>query len=375
MEIEVREITTKKELKQFVQFQLDLYKGNPYFVPPLISGELESLDPTTNPSFKFAKPHYFLAYKNGKIVGRIAAIINEIEVEKQNIKKIRFGNFDVIDDIEVSKALFAKVEEIARANKLDFMEGPMGATNLERVGMLSFGFDRIATAIAQYNYEYYPQHLEQMGFVKEKEWLEMLLDAPVTIAEKIRKFSDLVTERYELKLVQFKSKNDIKAYIKPVFDLLEETYSELETYVPITEEQKAFYAKKYAESLSPEYLTFIEDKEGKLCAFAIVMPSYAKALQKANGKLFPFGWYHLLKAQKKNDTAEFVLIGIHPQYQRKGITAIIFMEMYHTFQKYNIKHLETNPELEGNQSVQLLWNDYNPEIHKRRKTFKKDIRY
>lgn len=373
MEIEIKEITTMEELKLFVQFQLDLYKDNPYFVPPLISGELEALDPVNNPSFKFAKPRYFLAYKNGKIVGRIAAVINKIEVDQQNIKKMRFGYFDVINDIEVSKALISKVEEIAKENNLEFMEGPMGATNLEKVGMLSFGFDRLSTAIGQYNYEYYPKHFEEMGFEKEKEWVEMLLDAPVVIADKIKKFADLVMDRYELKLIKFKSKKEIQPYIKPVFELLEESYKELESYVPITEEQKAFYAKKYSEILSIDYLTFIEDKEGELCAFAIVMPSYAKALQKANGKLFPFGWWHLWRAQKKNDTAEFVLIGVHPNYQRKGITAIIFREMYYTFQKYNIKYLETNPELEGNQSVQLLWKDYNPVIHKRRKTFTKKI--
>lgn len=373
MNIEVKRIQSKSELKQFVQFQLDLYKNCPYFVPPMVSEEIKALDTQTNPAFESATPYYFLAYKNGKIVGRIAAIINHYEVESQNVKKLRFGYFDVIDDLEVTKALFSKIEEIAKENHLTFMEGPMGATNLEKVGMLTFGFDQMATVIGQYNYEYYPKHLAQLGFEKEKEWLEMRLTVPETIADKIYDFAKIVTERYHLKLLKFKNSKEMKAYIKPVFELLEESHEELETYVPITPKQKEFYALKYASILSPDYVNFIEDGDGKLCAFAIVMPSYAKALQKSKGKLFPMGWYHLLQAQKKNDTAEFVLIGVHPKYQRKGVTAIIFKEMFETFKKYNIKHLETNPELEGNQSVQTLWADYNPIVHKKRKTFKKNI--
>ncbi len=373
MDIEIKEIRSRSELKKFVQFQLELYKNNPYFVPPLISDEVNGLDPDKNPAFKFAKPYYFLAYRNGKIVGRIAAIINQIEVNEQKIKKIRFGWFDVIDDIEVTKALFAKVEEIARENGLEFMEGPMGASNLEKAGMLTYGFDELSTAITIYNYEYYPKHLEQLGFIKEKEWVENLIQAPKIISDKIYQFANLVQERYKLKLLHFKNAREMQPYIKPVFDLLEESYKELETYVPISEEQKAFYAKKYSKILNPDFINFIEDGEGELCAFAITMPSYAKALQKAGGKLFPFGFFHLLKAQKVNDTVEFILIGVHPKYQRKGITAIIFREMYETFRKHNIKFLETNPELEDNQSVQLLWKDYNPVLHKRRKTFKKNI--
>ena len=373
MSIEIKEIHSQRELRDFVKFQLNLYKDNPYFVPGLMVDEVNSLDVSKNPAFKFATARYFLAYKDGQIAGRIAAIINQVEVNELNIKKIRFGWLDVIDDVEVTKALFAKVEEVGRENGLEFMEGPMGATNLEKAGMLSFGFDRLATAIGQYNYAYYPKHLEQLGFEKEKEWVEQFLTVPDAIAPKIYEFAKLVTERYGLKLLHFKNAKEMQPYIKPVFDLLEESYKELETYVPITEEQKAFYAKKYSNILNPEFITFIEDGNGELCAFAITMPSYAKALQKAKGRFLPFGWYHLLKAQKKNDTVEFVLIGVHPKYQKKGITSIIFKEMFETFKKHNIKFLETNPELEENQSVQALWTDYNPVLHKRRKTFRKDI--
>lgn len=372
MSIEIKEIHSQRELRDFVKFQMELYKGNPYFVPGLMVEEVNSLDVTKNPAFKFAKARYFLAYKEGKIVGRIAAIINDIEVNELNIKKLRFGWLDMIDDLEVTKALFSKLEEVAKENSLEFMEGPMGASNLEKAGMLTFGFDRIATAIGQYNFSYYPEHLEKLGFVKEKEWVENIILAPETIPDKIHQFSELVKERYNLKVLHFKTAKEMQPYIKPVFDLLEESYKELETFVPISEEQKAFYAKKYSTILNPDFITFIEDEE-ELVAFAITMPSFAKALQKAKGKFLPFGWYHLMKAQKKNDTVEFVLIGVHPKYQRKGVTAIIFKEMYETFRKHGIKYLETNPELEENQSVQLLWKDYNPVLHKRRKTFKKEI--
>ncbi len=372
MSIEIKEIHSQRELRDFVKFQMELYKGNPYFVPGLMVDEVNSLDASKNPAFKFAKARYFLAYKDGKVAGRVSAIINHIEVNELNIKKLRFGWLDMIDDLEVTKALFSKLEEVGKENSLEFMEGPMGASNLEKAGMLTFGFDRIATAIGQYNFSYYPEHLEKLGFVKEKEWVENFIHAPETISDKIHQFSDLVKERYNLKVLHFKSAKEMQPYIKPVFDLLEESYKELETFVPISEEQKAFYAKKYSTILNPDFITFIEDEE-ELVAFAITMPSFAKALQKAKGKFLPFGWYHLMKAQKKNDTVEFVLIGVHPKYQRKGITAIIFKEMYETFRKHGIKYLETNPELEENQSVQLLWKDYNPVLHKRRKTFKKSI--
>jgi GNAT superfamily N-acetyltransferase len=373
MEIQVKEIFSRSELKDFVKFQLRLYKDNPYFVPPLVAAEINNLDAAKNPSLQHAKARYFLAYKNGQIVGRISAIINLVEVNQLGQKKIRFGHFEVIDDIEVTKALFEKVAEIGKENGLNYMEGPMGATNLEFAGMLTYGFDRIATAIGSYNYEYYPKHLETLGFVKEKEWVENFMTAPETISDKIFDFAKLVSERYKLKVLHFNKPSELQPYIKPVFELLEESYKDLETYVPITEEQKTFYARKYSTILNPDFITFIEDENKNLIAFAITMPSYAKALQKAKGRFFPMGWYHLMQAQKKNDTVEFVLIGVHPSYQRKGVTAIIFKEMYETFRKHNIKYLETNPELEDNQSVQVLWKDYNPILHKRRKTFRKDI--
>ncbi len=374
MSIEIREIHSQRELRDFVRFQMKLYEGNPYFVPGLIVDEVNSLDVTKNPAFKFASARYFMAYKDGQVVGRVAAIINDIEVNKLKIKKLRFGWLDMIDDIEVTKALISKLEEVGRENGLEFMEGPMGASNLEKAGMLTFGFERLSTAIGQYNYEYYPKHLEELGFVKEKEWVENFMTTPTSIAPRIYEFAQLVTERYKLKLLHFKNAKEMQPYIKPVFDLLEESFKDLETFVPISEEQKAHYAKKYSAILNPDFISFIEDGEGELCAFAITMPSFSKALQKAKGKFFPFGWYHLLKAKKKNDTVEFVLIGVHPKYQKKGITSIIFKDMFETFTKHNIKYLETNPELEENQSVQALWTDYNPVLHKRRKTFKKEIK-
>lgn len=373
MGIEIKEIKTRGELKDFVKFQLDLYKNHPYFVPPLISEEVNDLDAEKNPTLKAVKNFYFMAFKDGKAAGRIAVVINHYEVDTQKIKKIRFGHFDVIDDVEVSRALFAKVEEIAKQHKLEFMEGPMGASNLETAGMLTEGFDRLGTAIALYNYDYYPKHLEQLGFKTEKEWVEFRLMVPKVIDEKIYRFADMLTERYKLKVLNFKSKSELKPLIQPLFDLIDESHEVLGTYVPISKEQKEFYAKKYTQILNPEYITFIKDGQGKLCAFAITLPTFASALQKAKGKLFPFGWYHLMKSQKQNDTCEFVLIGVHPSYQRKGITSIIFKEAFETFTRNNIKYLETNPELIENQSVQALWADYNPVLHKRRKTFRKDI--
>lgn len=373
MSIEIKEIHTRKQLTEFVKFPLELYKNNPYYVPSLIKDELNDLDTTKNPSFDQAEVRYFLAYKNGKIAGRIAAIINFIEVNELKIKKLRWGWFDVIDDLEVTKALFEKLAEIARSRQLEFMEGPVGATSLEGAGMLTYGFDRISTSITLYNYEYYPKHLEQLGFETANEWVEHLINRPEQIAQKVINFSELVQKRYNLRVLRFRNRSEMKPYIAPVFNLLEETYKNLDSFVPITQAQKDFYAEKYVKILHPDFINFIVDENNEMCAFAITMPTYAKALQKAKGKLFPLGWYHLLQSQKKNDTVEFVLIGVHPNYQRKGVTAIIFYEMFKAFKKHNIKLLETNPELVNNQSVQALWKDYDPIIHKRRKTFRKNV--
>ncbi|WP_312322308.1 GNAT family N-acetyltransferase [Soonwooa sp.] len=372
-QIIIKKVETKKDLADFVQFPNDLYRNNSNYVPPLTNDELNIWNPKENPALEYADAQQFLAFKNDKIVGRIAVMINHKEEKDLGIKKVRFGWLDFIDDQEVSKALIDEAIKYAKANNITKIEGPMGITNLDKAGMLTLGFDKLATMIGIYNEAYYPKHLENLGLVKEKEWVEFEIVFPDVLPEKVVKFNDLIKEKYKLKVLEFNSKKEILPLVEPMFKLLDETYKGLSTYTPITDEQIKHYKEKYFGFIDKDYIICIEDENHNLVSFAITMPSYSRALQKANGKLFPFGWWHLLNAGKKNDRANFYLIGIHPEYQRRGVTAIIFKEIYETFKKKGVKFLETNPELEENKNIQLLWQDYDPVNHKRRRTYSKEV--
>lgn len=373
-DIKVKQVLNSSDLELFIKFPMELYKGNPYYVPPLINEEKSIWVKEENPALQYSEAAQFLAYKGENIVGRIAVMINHKEEKELGIRKVRFGWLDFIDDIEVSKSLINTAIEYAKSKGISKIEGPMGFTNLDKAGMLTKGFDKLATMIGIYNFDYYPKHMEQLGLVKEKEWVEFEINFPDTLPDKVEKFSKLIAEKYELELVKFKAKKDILPLVDSMFKLLDDTYKNLSTYTPITEEQIKHYKEKYFKFIDKDYIVCIKDKSGSLISFAITMPSYSKALQKAKGKLFPFGWWHLLNAGKKNDRANFYLIGIHPQYQKRGVTAIIFKEIYETFKKKGVKFLETNPELEENASIQALWQDYNPINHKRRRTYSLEIK-
>jgi hypothetical protein len=368
-EVSILEVKTPNELKQFVKFPMDLYKNNPYYVPSFIKDELNVWNPQENPALQYSEAKQFLAWKNNKIVGRIAVIINHKEEKELGIRKVRFGWIDFIDDKEVSKALIDTAINYAKAHHIDNIEGPMGFTNLDKAGMLTFGFEKIATMIGIYNHEYYPKHIENLGLVKEKEWVEFEMNFPKILPPKVEKFSKLIAEKYNLRVLDFKNKEEILPYVKPMFKLLDETYKHLSTYTPISEEQIKTYKEKFFPMIAKNYVICVVDEHDELVSFAVTMPSYSKALQKAKGKLFPFGWWHFMQAQKKNDRANFYLIGIHPEYQRRGVTAIIFKEIFVRFNNMGIDFAETNPELEENKNVQVLWQDYNPVNHKRRRTY------
>ncbi|WP_288790258.1 GNAT family N-acetyltransferase [Elizabethkingia miricola] len=372
-EISLKKVINDKMLTDFIQFPMTLYKNNPNYVPALINDEKQIWDPKENPALAYSEAELYLAYKNNQVVGRIAVMINHKEGQELNIHKVRFGWIDFIDDINVSKALIEKAIEYAKQHNINKIEGPMGFTNLDKAGMLTMGFDKLATMIGIYNFDYYPQHLEQLGLVKEKEWVEFELAFPEVLSEKVIKFNDLIKEKYQLKVLKFNNKKEILPLVEPMFQLLDETYKGLSTYTPITQQQIQTYKEKYFGFIDKDFIVCITDANNKLISFAITMPSYSKALQKANGKLFPFGWWHFLQAGKKNDRANFYLIGIHPEYQRRGVTAIIFKEIYEIFKKKGVKFLETNPELEENKNIQLLWQDYSPVNHKRRRTYSKEF--
>lgn len=367
--VSILEVKNTDQLKKFVKFPMDLYKNNPYYVPSFIKEEMKIWDPKENPALNYSESKQFLALKDDKIVGRIAVIINHKEEKELGIKKVRFGWIDFIDDVEVSTALIQKAKDYAKEHNINMIEGPMGFTNLDKAGMLTMGFEKIATMIGIYNHEYYPKHLENLGLSKEKEWVEYEMNFPKILPEKVEKFSGLIAQKYNLKVLHFKSKEEILPYVEPMFKLLDETYKHLSTYTTISDEQIQTYKEKFLPYIDKNYVICVVDQNDQLISFAITMPSYSKALQKAKGKLLPWGWWHLLQAGKKNDRANFYLIGIHPEYQRRGVTAIIFKEIFVRFTKMGIEFAETNPELEENKSVQLLWQEYNPVNHKRRRTY------
>lgn len=371
--ITIVEAKTKKEIKDFVKFPFSLYENNPYWVPPLISEEVASFDKNINPVFKTAEAYYYLAYKNDKIVGRIVAIINWEEVNKQGKRKVRFGWWDVIDDVEVTKSLLEKVYELGRKNNMEYVEGPIGFSNLDKVGVVTEGFDEIGSMITWYNHPYYKDHLEALGFVKEKEYIESKFPFDKVNPDLFSKANELIKKRYELKAVNFTKTSEIIPYVDKMFALFNASYARLSSFVAITDEQIAFFKKKYMDIIVPEYLKFLEDKDGNVIAFSIVMPSYSEALQKSKGKLFPFGFYHFLKAKNNSNDVLFYLIGVHPDYQSKGVTALIFNEYYNVFKKKGVKNCIQTPELEDNIPIQNLWKHFDPIIFRRRRTYKKNI--
>jgi hypothetical protein len=371
--IEIKEIFSKKEMKAFVTFPFELYKNNKNWVPPLIQDELESFDKTKNPVFKTADTHFYLAFKNNKIVGRIVAIINWDEVNILGKKKVRFGWFDVIDDIEVTKALLDKVTAFGVAHNLENIEGPMGFSNLDKVGCLIDGFDERGLMITWYNFPYYVTHLEQLGFKKEKIYIESKFPFSNIDATNFQRMADMIEKRYDLMHLNFTKTKDIMPHVDKMFTLFNESYASLQSFVPINNIQIEYFKKKYIPFINPEFIKFVMDKNGKMVAFSIVMPDFAEALQKAKGKLFPTGFYHLLKAKNKCKTAVFYLIGVSPEYQSKGVTIILFNENHISFKKIGVENCIRTPELEENHAVHNLWKNFDPEYNKKRCTFIKEL--
>lgn len=371
--ITIKEAKTKSELTEYIKFPFQLYKDNKYWVPPIIADELETFDKTKNPAFENAEAYFYLAYKNNEIVGRISAIINWSEVNNQHKKKVRFGWFDVIDDIEVTKALLEKVYELGKKNDLDHIEGPMGFSNLDKVGILTEGFDEIGTMITWYNHPYYASHFEQLGYSREKEYLESKFPFSNVKPEFFQKANELVKKRYQLSPMNFKTTKEVMPHVDKMFDLFNESYASLSSFVAISDIQKEYFKKKYISFINPEFIKFVEDKDHNIVAFSIVMPSFSEALQKSKGKLFPFGFLHLLKAKKQSKDMIFYLIGVHPEYQNKAVTAIIFNEYYNTFKEKGIVNCFRTPELADNVAIHNLWKHFDPVVHKKRCTFLKQL--
>lgn len=374
-DIVIKEAKTKAEYLAFVKFPYSLYKENPNWVPPLINDEIETIDPDLNPVYQNANASFFLAYQDEKIVGRIAAIVNWIEVKEIKKSKVRFGWFDVIDNINVTKSLIDCVIKFGKDHNLESVEGPLGFSNLDKAGLLIKGYEEQNTMITLYNHPYYSEHLKKLGFNEAAKWVEyeIKIDDFESSPEKVKRFSKLIMERYNLTLLNFKNRKAIIPYVDQMFELLDKTYNNLQSYVPIQDYQIENYKKRFLKFINPDFIKCIIDQQGKLICFSITMPSFTEALKKVNGKLTLFNSIHILKAMYFNKRASFYLIGVRPDYQNKGITAIIFNEMQKLFNKQNINIVETNPELEENTAIQKLWKNYEHRLHKRRATFSKKI--
>ena len=373
--IEVVKVESKKNVKDFVMFPFELYKDCEYWVPPIINEEIDAMDTNKNPVFKNAEAEFYLAYKDNKIVGRVAAIVNWVEIEEQKKNKLRFGWYDTIDDINVSKALMDKVLEFGKSRNLEFVDGPVGFSNMDKAGLLIEGYDELNTMITWYHYPYQKEHLNKLGFSKLAEWVEYKIkifsaeEAP----EKVKKFSKIIQERYNLKVVNFKSTKEIIPYVDKMFELLNVTYSNLQTYVTIKQYQIDFYKEKFIKYIHPDFIKCCLDENDNLIAFLITMPSFSRALKKINGKIGLMGYFHLFKAQHFNDRVSLYLIGVDPKYQSKGVTAVIFNELQQTFNNRGIVEVETNPELVENKAIQAFWKNYESTLHKRRATFTKSL--
>lgn len=373
MSIEIREVLNKSDLKKFVKFPFTLYKDNQYWAPPFMSDEIVTLSWDKNPAFDYCKVKYWLAYKDGKIVGRIAAIINSKLIEKWNVKKARFGWIDFIDDEEVSKKLLEKAEAWSRENGLEALEGPMGFTDMDEEGMLIEGFEEQGTYPMIYNYSYYPEHLKKLGYEKEVDWLEFEIKVPDTIPEKIVRVNSLILKRSKLHLLDAKKAKDVKPYIPGFWDLIEESYVDLFGTIPFTVKQKKFYTDQYFGFLIPEYTKFIINEKDEVVAVGLVFPSFTEALRKAKGRKFPFGLLYMLQAIKHPTKLDFYLIGVRKEYIGHGVISILFNEINKNAIKNGIKVCETSGELEDNKAVQDMWRHYEHRQHKRRRCFIKTL--
>ena len=376
MAIQIRKVSNRKELKVFARFGNKLYKGNKYYVPSMPMDDMNTLDPEKNGAFEFSEAELYLAYKDGEVAGRVAAIINHKANEAGKVKQVRFGWIDFIDDLEVSAALLDAVAAFGKSRGMDQIVGPLGFTDFDPEGMLVEGFDRLSTMALIYNYPYYPEHMKKHGYVKETGWVEYRITLPEVMPENHIRFSEIIKERYGLKVRKLSRRQIRKEdYGRKLVKLINETYCVLYGYSLLSDRQIDQYVDLYLSLVDTDMLTFVEDKNGDLIGAGISIPSLSEALQKCNGEIFPFGWWHLLKTMffKKPDTLDLLLIGVRPDYQSKGVNSLIFCDLFQNYKRLGFKYAETNANLETNAKVQAMWNPFEKELHKRRWVFGKEI--
>jgi len=374
MSVSILEVKSKKELKQFIWFGINLYKDCEFAAPPLMLDDLLNLTKGKNPALDFCDTAYFLAYKNNEIVGRIAGIINPVGNKTWNQKHARFGWVDFIDDLEVSTALFDAASAWAKTKGMTSIHGPLGFTDFDKEGTLIEGYDRPGTLATIYNYPYYPVHIEKYGFVKDMDWNEYLITVPDVFPEKYFRIAEIVKQKYKLTPKYFKNRKEVvENYATKIFDLLNLCYKDLYGFTKLNEKQIAFYIKLYFSFFRLDTISIVVDENDDVVALGIAMPSFTKALQKAKGKLLPFGWYYMLSALNKNDIVDLYLMAVHPDYQSKGVNSIMFADIMPASAKNGYKFAESNPELETNTKMSSQWGSFENINHKKRRVYIKNI--
>ena len=376
MSIEIRTVSSKREMNEFVRFANRRYKDNKYYVPSMPMDDKNTLNKDKNGAFEFCDAELYLAYDGGKPVGRVAAIVNYKANEAWNVNQVRFGWFDFIDDINVSKALLEAVVKFGQARGMTQIVGPLGFTDFDPEGMLVEGFDRLSTMALIYNHPYYPEHMKQLGYYKETGWVEYRITIPEELPERHIRLAEMVRERYHLKVRKLDRKQIAdEKYGQKLFRLINETYCVLYGYSLLSEKQIDQYVDLYLGFIDLKMVTFIENEDGELIAAGVSMPSLSEALQKCRGELFPLGWWYLLKTIfiKKPDTLDLLLIGVKPEWQNKGVNSLLFVDLFQNYRNMGFKYAETNANLETNHKVQAMWDPFEKELHKRRWVFGKEI--
>ncbi len=374
MDVTIKEVRTKSDLRKFVHFPNVLYKDNPYYVPQIESMDRDTLTPSKNHAFEICEGKYWLAYdEKGHVVGRVAGIINRSYNEKVGEKICRFGWIDFIDDRSVSEALMKTVENYAMENGLDVVSGPTGFLEFDAAGVLVDGFDQLPTAYGKFNDPYYEYHLWALGYQKEIDFVEYRIVVPEVIPDRYARMAKIVSDKYGLHQAPLLKHSDIKNYLDGLFQCMNAAYSNLHGFSELTPGQCEDLKKQFLNNVSVDFLSIILDANDKVVAFGVALPSLSKAMQKAKGSLFPFGFIHLLKALKHNDTIDLLLIAIDEQYQSKGVNAMIFDKFAKGITKNGIKYIESTRELEDNTNVQNLWNHLEHHIHKRARVYRKNI--
>lgn len=373
MSLRLIEVSSKKDLKKFIAFPYELYKNNKYFIPPLRFDEIKTLDKKVNPAFDFCESKYWLVYKDDRVVGRIAGIINSKFNEKFNKKEARFGWIDFEDDESISSLLCDTVEKWAIEKGMKSIHGPLGFTDMDGEGMLIEGYEEVSTLGSIYNYPYYRAHIEKFGYQKDIDWIEFRVNIVSSTPGKIARIAEIALQRNKLHVPVFKKAKDMLPYARDIFYLINETYKDLYGFVELTDRQIDCYVKQYFSFIRPEYLPLVLDENNKLAAFGITMPSLNKALQKIDGKLFPFGFLHILKEMKISDSLDLYLTAVRTDLQNKDVNALLIDQINKVCIKNGIKYVETNRELESNDKVQAQWKLYDARQHKRRRCYQKAL--